>query len=326
MGYRAVLCTRLDGPDALEIQIQEPAPLGPNEVRLRVRAAGLNFPDLLMTRGGYQFRPDLPFVPGMESAGDVIEIGSGVTSAAVGDRVIAPVRLGAFAEQAVAQEAAVIPLPDQFDYAEGAAWYVSATTAWHALNDKADIQPGETLLVLGAGGGVGMAAVQLGKHKGANVIGLASTAEKAAAIRSVGADACFLNDQPDLIDAIKAATGGKGLDVVYDPVGGPLAITATRTLGWGGRYLIVGFASGEIPSFPANHALIKGYSMMGLRAGEATRRDPALAVRTAQALRDLAAQGVMRPHISHRFALDEAAKALNAMDQRQIIGRAVILP
>lgn len=326
MSYRAVLCTRLDGPDALEITTQEPRPLGAHEVRLRVRAAGLNFPDLLMTRGGYQFRPDLPFVPGMESAGDVVELGSAVTSVSVGDRVIAPLRLGAFAEQAVAQEAAILPLPDCFDYAEGAAWYVSATTAWHALNDKADIQPGEVLLVLGAGGGVGMAAVQLGKHKGAKVIGLASTDEKAAAILNAGADACFINDQPDLIDAIKAATDGKGVDVVYDPVGGPLALKATRTLGWGGRYLIVGFASGDIPSFPANHALIKGYSIMGLRAGEATRRDPALAARTAKALRDLAAQGVMRPHISHRFSLDEAAKALNAMDQRQIIGRAVIVP
>jgi len=326
MMYRAAVCTSLGGPDCIDIQDQSPAPLGAHEVRVRVRAAGLNFPDLLMTRGGYQFRPDPPFVPGMETAGDVLEIGSAVTKVQPGDHVIAPVRLGGFAEQAVAQEAALIPLPDCFDYAEGATWSVSATTAWHGLNDKANVQPGETLLVLGAGGGVGMAAVQLGKHKGAYVIGLASTAEKAAAIRAAGADATFLNDQPDLIEAIKAATGGKGVDVVYDPVGGPLALTATRTLGWGGRYLIVGFASGDIPSFPANHALIKGYSIMGLRAGEATRRDPALAARTGKALRDLVAQGVMRPHISHRFALEDTGKALDAMDKRQIIGRAVILP
>ncbi|MFM7027314.1 MAG: NADPH:quinone oxidoreductase family protein [Chakrabartia sp.] len=300
--------------------------MGEKEVRIAVRAAGLNFPDLLMTKGGYQFRPDPPFVPGVEAAGDIVEIGPGVARFAVGDKVIAPVRMGAFAEQAVALEDALFRLPPVFSYEEGACWFVSATTAWHALNDKADIQPGETLLVLGASGGVGMAAVQLGVHKGARVIGLASSKAKAQAIRAAGAEAAFLNDQPDLIDAVKAATGGKGVDVVYDPVGGPLATAATRMIGWNGRYLVVGFASGEIPNFPANHALIKGYSIMGLRAGEAVRRDPALGLRTHKALADLAELGVMRPHISHRVPLDEAGKVFAAMEERAIIGRAVILP
>ena len=324
--YHALVCTALEGPGSLEVQTLAVPPLAEKEVRIAVRAAGLNFPDLLMTRGGYQFRPDPPFVPGVEAAGDIIDVGPGVTRFARGDRVIAPVRMGAFAEQAVALEDALFHLPACFNYEEGATWFVSATTAWHALNDKANLQPGETLLVLGASGGVGMAAVQLGVHKGARVIGLASTPAKAAAIRAVGAEAVFLNDQADLIEAVKSATKGKGVDVVYDPVGGPLAYAATRMIGWNGRYLIVGFASGDIPSFPANHALIKGYSIMGLRAGEAVRRDPELGQRTHRALAELAEQGVMRPHISHRFALADAAKAFEAMDNRQIIGRAVVLP
>ncbi len=324
--YRAAVCTALEGPSSLEVQALSARPLEDTEVRIAVRAAGLNFPDLLMTRGGYQFRPDPPFVPGVEAAGDILEVGPGVTRFAKGDRVIAPVRMGAFAEQAVALEDALFHLPDCFSYEEGASWFVSATTAWHALNDKGQIKPGETLLVLGASGGVGMAAVQLGVHKGARVIGLASTQAKADAIRAAGAEAAFLNDQPDLIEAVKTATQGRGVDVVYDPVGGPLAMAATRMIGWNGRFLIVGFASGDIPNFPANHALIKGYSIMGLRAGEAVRRDPDLGRRTHEALSLLAQQGVMRPHISHRFSLAEANKAFEAMEKREIIGRAVILP
>ncbi len=324
--YRAAVCAALEGPDALEIRTLPAPELGPQDVRIAVRAAGANFPDLLMTRGGYQLRPDLPFVPGMEAAGDVIEVGSAVVGLKPGDRVMAQLRLGAFAEQAVAPAAQMFPLPDALTYEEGAAWYVAATTAWHALHDKAQIKPGEALLVLGASGGVGMAAVQLGKHMGATVIGLASNEAKLAAILAAGADHAFLNNTPDLPDAVKAATGGKGIDAVYDPVGGPLAIAATRTLGWGGRYLIVGFASGEIPKFPANHVLIKGYTVMGLRAGEATRRDPDLAVRTRAALIDLARQGVMRPAISHRFPLDQAGDALKALETRTVIGRAVVMP
>lgn len=324
--YRAAVCAALEGPDSLEIRSLTCPPLAAGEVRIAIRAAGANFPDLLMTRGGYQLRPDLPFVPGMEAAGDVIDVGSGVTDFKPGDRVMAQLRLGAFAEQAVAPAAQMFPLPDALTYEEGAAWYVAATTAWHALHDKAQIQPGETLLVLGASGGVGMAAVQLGKHMGAKVIGLASSEAKLDAIRAAGADHAFLNDTPDLPDIVKATTGGKGVDVVYDPVGGPLANTATRTFGWGGRYLIVGFASGEIPKFAANHVLIKGYTVMGLRAGEATRRDPALGVRTRAALIDLAQQGVMRPAISHRFPLDQAGDALKALESRSVIGRAVVMP
>lgn len=324
--YRAAVCAALEGPGSLEVRTLPCPPLAAGDVRIAVKAAGANFPDLLMTRGGYQLRPDLPFVPGMEVAGDILEVGADVTGFKAGDRVMAQLRLGGFAEQAIAPAGQMFPLPDALSYEEGAGWYVAATTAWHALNDKADIQPGETLLVLGASGGVGMAAVQLGKHKGATVIGLASKKAKLDAILAAGADFAFVNDATDLPEAVKAATGGKGVDVVYDPVGGPLAITATRTLGWGGRYLIVGFASGEIPKFPANHVLIKGYTVMGLRAGEATRRAPELGKRTRAALIELATQGVMRPSISHRFPLDQTGDALKALESRDVIGRAVVTP
>lgn len=324
--YRAAVCTDLEGPGALEVRTLDAPDLGPNDIRIAVRAAGANFPDLLMTRGGYQFRPEPPFVPGMEVAGDVLEVGSDVTAYKPGDRVMGQCRLGGFAEQAIVTTEGIMPLPAALTYDEGAAWFVAATTAWHALNDKGQIKPGETLLVLGASGGVGMAAVQLGKHMGANVIGLASSDNKVAALLKAGADHAFRNDTPDLVEAIKAATGGKGVDIVYDPVGGPLAISATRTLGWGGRFLIVGFASGEIPKFPANHALIKGYSIMGLRAGEAARRDPELGRRNRAALIDLANKGVMRPMISHSFPLDQAGDALRVLENRQVIGRAVVTP
>ncbi len=324
--YRAAVCTDLKGPSALEVRALPIEPLPPGHVRIAVEAAGLNFPDLLMTTGGYQFRPDPPYVPGMEIAGDVLEVAADVQEIRPGDKVMAQMRLGGFAEQAIVPAEAVMPLPVQFSYEEGASWYVGATTAWHALHDKAQIQPGETLLVLGAAGGVGMAAVQLGRHLGARVIGLASTPEKCAAVLAAGAEAAFLNDQPDLLEAVRTAAGSKGVQVVYDPVGGPLAQMATRSFGWGGRYLIVGFASGEVPKFAANHVLIKGYTVMGLRAGEAGRQDPALGARNRAALKALAADGVMRPHISHRFSLEQAGEALQALADRQVTGRAVSMP
>jgi NADPH2:quinone reductase len=216
-------------------------------------------------------------------------------------------------------------LPDGFSFEEGACWRSGAVTAWHALHDKAELQAGESVLILGASGGVGMAAVKLARHKGALVIGTGSTPEKRAAILTAGADHALDPAAEDMAAQVKALTGGGGVDVVYDPVGGDLAITATRAIAWGGRYLIVGFASGTIPQFPANHAMIKGYSLIGLRAGESSRRDPALAARTNAALSALAGQGVMRPHISHRFALDQAADALRILETRQVIGRAVVL-
>ena len=323
--YRAALCTALTGPDAIVVQKLKTRPLSAGEVRIAVRAAGLNFPDLLMTRGTYQFRPDPPFTPGMEIAGDVIEVAPDVRGISVGDRVTSGGKGGGLAEQFVARADAVAPLPAAFTFEEGACWRAAAVTAWHALHDKADLQRGESVLILGASGGVGMAAVKLARHLGALVIATASTEEKRAAVLAAGADHALDPAVPDLAAQVKALTGGAGVNAVFDPVGGDLSITATRAIGYGGRFLIVGFASGTIPQFPANHAMIKGYSLIGLRAGESSRRDPALAARTAASLKAMAEQGIMRPHISHRFSLDQAGDALRALEDRSVIGRAVIL-
>ncbi len=322
--YRAAVCTALTGPDSIRVEDIEAPPLKAGEVRIAVKAAGLNFPDLLMTYGKYQFRPDPPFIPGLEVAGTVIEIGEAVTGLSLGDRVMGGSKGNGFAEQIVLPETAIRSLPAALSFAEGACWHGAAITAWHALNDKAALHEGESILILGASGGVGMAAVKLAKHRGARIIATGSSDKKRKAIEDAGADHSLDPADPELAAKVKALTDSKGVDVVFDPVGGDLAITATRSISWGGRYLIVGFASGDIPSFPANHALIKGYSLIGLRAGESARRDPELAKRSEQALRSLAEQGVMRPHISHSFALDDAADALRVLEQRAVIGRAVI--
>ena len=323
--YRAAVCTALDGPAAIQIRDQPRRALGPGEVRIAVRAAGVNFPDLLMTRGLYQFRPDPPFVGGIEVAGIVSEALGEVPGFAVGDAVMAALRGGGFAEEIIVEASALSALPPALNFEEGAAYRAAAITALHALVDRGALRSGEALLVLGASGGVGMAAVQLGKHLGAVVIAAASTPEKRAATLAAGADHALDPAAEGFVDNVKALTGGRGIDVVYDPVGGDLSTQATRTLGWGGRFLIVGFASGTIPRFPANHALIKGYSLIGLRAGEAARHDPALGSRNTATLAEFAATGVMRPHISHRFALDQTADALRALEARAVIGRAVVV-
>ena len=326
MTYRAAQCISLTGPSSIRILELASRPLTSGEVRITIQAAGLNFPDLLMTYGKYQFRPDPPFIPGMELAGVVIEVAPDVTDFGIGDAVMGGSKGGCLAEEIVLTAAAVKPLPDSLSFEEGASWHAAAITAWHALHDKAALQEGETLLVLGASGGVGMAAVALAAHHGAVVIGTGSTPEKRAAILAAGAAHVLDPADPELAAKVKALTDGKGVDVVFDPVGGDLALTATRAIAWGGRYLIVGFASGTAPSFPANHAMIKGYSLIGLRAGESGRRDPALAQSSNKALARLANLGVMRPHISHRFSLDQSGEALRTMERRAIIGRAVILP
>lgn len=322
--YRAAVCDALIGPSGVTTRTLPIEALRPGEVRVRIHAAGLNFPDLLMTYGRYQFRPDPPFVPGMEFAGEVIEVEGDGTHFAVGDRVMGGAKGGGLAEQAVIAASSLTILPEALSMEKGACWQTAATTAWHALHDKAALQAGESTLVLGASGGVGMAAVRLAKHIGAVVIGTGSTETKRMAILAAGADHALDPAADDLAEQVKALTNGQGVNVVYDPVGGALSIKATRALAWGGRFLIVGFASGEIPSFPANHAMIKGYSLIGLRAGESGRRDPVLAARNRDALARLAADGIMRPHISHSFTLDDAATALRSLEGRSVIGRAVV--
>jgi NADPH:quinone reductase len=326
MNYRAVVCTELTGPQSLRITDDPRRLLAPGQVRISVKAAALGFPDLLMTYGLYQLKLDPPFVPGMEIAGVITETAPGVTGFAVGDRVMAGTRGGGLAEEVAVNLGSIKPLPPSLSFEEGAAFTSGAITAHHGLVDRGQLKAGETVLILGAAGGVGLAAVQLAAHLGARVIASASTQLKRDATLQAGASHAVDPAAADFVDQVKALTGGRGVDVVFDPVGGDLAIAATRTLGWGGRYLIVGFASGTIPSFPANHALIKGYSLIGLRAGESGRRDPALAAKNAAILQDYAERGIMRPHISARFPLEQAASAFEMLETRSVIGRTVIVP
>lgn len=323
--YHAAVCTSLTGPSSIQILEQEARPLQAGEVRVAVKATGLNFPDLLMTQGKYQFRPDPPFIPGLECAGEIVEVGSRVTEFRTGDRVMAGGKGNTLAEQLVVDARAAKPLPSALSFAEGACWQTAAATAWNALIEGANLQPSETVLILGASGGVGMAAVKLAKHHGAIVIGTGSTEAKRKAITAAGADHVLDPSDPDLAKNVKKLTGGDGVNVVYDPVGGDLAITATRAIAWGGRYLVVGFASGTIPSFPANHALIKAYSIIGIRAGESPRRNPDLARRQSAALAELAEKGAMKPHISHQFNLEQTHEALRALENRTVVGRCVVI-
>lgn len=300
----------------------EPVP-GPGEVRVRLKAGAVNFPDVLMTQGLYQFKPEPPFVLGMEGAGIIDAIGAGVTRAQVGSAVIVSGRLGTFAEILVVPQAQIRPMPAGFSFAEAAAFSTAALTAYVSLVRRGALERGEWLLVLGAGGGVGMAAVSLGRHLGANVIAAASSDEKRAAALAQGAHHA-IDSGTGMREAVKALTGGCGVDVVYDPVGGAAFDAAARLMAFGGRYLVVGFASGAIPSISINMPLIKGYSIVGVRAGEYGRQYPDKGRENMSAIDALASQGIMRPHIGARYALDQGVDGLKALAQRRAIGKVVL--
>jgi NADPH2:quinone reductase len=325
--HRAWVCTELREDFAgLQLQAQPDLPCPPGHARVRVHAAALNFPDMLLAQGKYQHRPELPFVAGMESAGKVIEIGSGVKWPAVGDSVCFGAHAGAFSEELLAPAAALRPLPAGFSLAEGAAYGVAALTAWVALVRRGALQRAETLLVHGAGGGTGLAAVELGRHLGASVIASASAAHKLDAARAAGATHTLrvAPGAKGLSDAVKALTGGHGADVIFDPVGGEVFDASLHCIAWGGRLLVVGFASGRIGNLPANLPLIKGFAVIGVRAGEYGRRDPERGLQNRQAVEALAAQGLFRPHIGARFALEQLAEAYRAMATRRVAGKIVI--
>jgi NADPH:quinone reductase len=320
--YRAAVCTALTGPDALAIEeVRRPA-LPADAVRIAVRAAGVNFPDYLLTRGEYQLKLRPPFTPGMEVAGVVIETGPAVGEIKVGAHVVAMTRTGGFAEEVTVAANAVFPLPSAFSFEEGACFAVAARTAYHALVDRGRLEAGETVLVLGATGGVGMAAIQLAKQLGAVVIAVGSSDAKLELATQAGADHVLNYREVDLVEAVRKLAPTVG--VVFDPVGGDLAVQAARLLGWGGRFLVVGFASGVIPSFAANQVLLKGYSIIGVRAGEASRIDPVSAALADRELLSLANAGALRPHISNRFPLERAAFALRTLANREVVGRVVI--
>jgi len=323
---KALLCKAYGPVESLVLEeVADPTPAA-NQVVIDVRAAGVNFPDALIVQGKYQVKPSLPFVPGGELAGIVREVGSGVTHVRVGDEVVALALQGAFAERALVEAGRVIALPRGTDLEVAAAFMLAHGTSYHALKDRARLQAGETLLVLGAAGGVGLAAVELGKLMGARVIAAASSEEKLALCRERGADATINYATEDLKERAKQLTGGRGVDVVYDPVGGAFSEPALRSLGWGGRFLVVGFAAGDIPKIPLNLTLLKGASIVGVFWGEFTRREPGKNAANVSELLGWLASGRVSPLVSARYPLSKAVEALRAVLDRKVTGKVVIIP
>ncbi|MEP5232867.1 MAG: NADPH:quinone oxidoreductase family protein [Alloalcanivorax sp.] len=320
---RAILCKELGPANTLVIDdIASPAP-GKGEVKVRVKAAGLNFPDTLIIEGKYQIKPELPFSPGGEMAGEVLEVGDGVKNFKAGQRVMGLTGYGAFAEEIVVPENRLIPVPDGMDDHTAAAFSMVYGTSYHALKQRANIQPGETLLVLGASGGVGLAAVELGKAMGANVIACASSNEKLEVAREAGADDLINYAEEDLKDALKKRYP-KGVDVIYDPVGDKFTEAALRNMAWNGRLLIVGFAAGDIPKIPANLALLKGCSIVGVFWGAFTQQEPKVNMQNIMELFQLFGQGKLKPRISQVFKFEEYEQALAALTSRTAKGKVVL--
>ena len=321
---KKVVCRELGPPERLRLESFASAPLKPGELRVAIHAAGINFPDILMAAGDYQLKPELPFTPGVEAAGEVSEIADGVAGVAVGDRVIVRMRHGAYADEAVVTPSQTIPMPRAFDYAEGATFLAAHGTAYHALIDRGHVKSGEVLLVHGAGGGVGLAAVEMGKFLGATVIAAASSEEKLDVARAKGADHLVLYQREPFRDAVKRITDGRGADVVFDPVGGAIFEESMRCIAWGARLLVIGFTGG-IGLARTNLLLIKGASVLGVRAGEAVRRNPDLAEVRIKKLLEWAETGKIRPHISHRLPLEDYAPAMRLLIDRKAIGRVALM-
>ena len=321
----AWLCESPDGPDALRWAEQPtPAPR-PGEVRIAIRAASLNFPDLLITQGKYQFKPPYPFVPGAEYAGTIDALGEGVTGLAVGQPVAALAGTGGFGTHACVEATRVVPLPPGFPFEHAAAFAFTYGTSHHALVDRGALRAGETVLVLGAAGGVGTAAVQIAKAAGARVIAAASTDEKCAVCRDIGADETINYATEDLRERLKPLTGGRGPDVVYDPVGGDLAEAAFRSIAWRGRYLVIGFAAGGIPALPWNLPLLKGASVVGVFWGDFVRREPEANARSLAELSRWYAEGKVRPVIDTALPMAELATAYRRLAERDIRGKLVMV-
>jgi NADPH2:quinone reductase len=323
---RAVICSRLDGPEALTVGEYPDPKAQQGQVVLEVRAASLNFPDALMVRGLYQVKPALPFVPGAELAGIVREVGPGVERPRVGDSVIGFAGNGGFAQLCAVDAARTMPLPEGVDFAQGAAFGLTYGTALHALRDCGALQSGETLVVLGAGGGTGIAAIECGKAMGARVIACASSAEKLELCREHGADETINYATEDLRARLDELTPKRGVDVVFDPVGGPYSEPAFRATGWRGRLLVIGFAAGDIPKLALNHALLKERSIIGVYWGDWTRRDPKGHTRNMAELARWLADGTVKPAITERITLDQVPDALARMARRELRGKVVAIP
>ncbi|WP_336366218.1 NADPH:quinone oxidoreductase family protein [Marinobacter sp. C2H3] len=321
---KAILCKEYGPADTLVIEdVPSPEAKG-RGVKVRVRAAGLNFPDTLIIENKYQIKPPLPFSPGGEMAGEVIAVGDQVTRFKPGDRVAGLTGYGAFAEEVIVPEQNLLPVPDAMSDEKAAAFTMVYGTSYYALKQRANLQPGETLLVLGASGGVGLATVELGKAMGARVIAAASSADKLAIAQAAGADEVINYSEENLKDAAKRLTNSKGVDVIYDPVGGEYTEQALRAMAWNGRHLIIGFAAGDIPKIPANLTLLKGCSVVGVFWGDFTRREPEVSAQNMVDLMGLFAEGKIDPKISAVYPFEDYAQALGALTGRKATGKVVL--
>ncbi len=309
----------------IDIEDIDLPPPGEGEIQIAVRACAVNFPDLLMVQGRYQFKPPLPFTPGMEGAGDVVAVGPGVDAFKPGDKVVAGLRTGGMAELANTAASGCRPMPANMSYEEAAGYTTAYLTAYVALVRRGHLQKGETLLVHGAAGGVGMAAVDMGKQMGATVIATASSPEKLEVLKSRGADH-VIDVREGFREKVKELTDGRGADVIYDPVGGDVFDESVRCIAWNGRLLIIGFASGRIPDVSVNMPLIKGFSVVGVRAGEYGRRDPEAGAENMYAIDKMAAEGLIKPYVCASFPLEKAADAMCMLRDRAVIGKVVVKP
>ena len=323
--FKAAVVTSLTNDlSSIEIAEFKRRSLEPNEVRVKVEAASVNFPDLLMTEGLYQYKPDIPFTLGMESSGIVIEVGDDVKSFTIDDSVIVSGKTGSFAEEIIAAEDLLRLKPDSLNWEQAASFTVAYLTAYVALVCRGNIESGESLLVHGAAGGVGLAAVDLGMHYGANVIATSASSSKREFLSSYGAHHVL----PDsgFKDKVKELTPYNGADIIYDPVGGDVFDESIRCIAWNGRLLVIGFTSGRIPSIGANMPLIKGFSVVGVRGGEYGRRDPEMGKKNLEEIDKLASEGKLNPHIHKTYSLDNTVDALNELRNRTVIGKVCIKP
>lgn len=321
---KAMVAKAWGGPETLVYDDLPLAPMGPRSVRIRIHAAGLNFPDTLMIAGKYQFKPAFPFAPGLECAGVVEAVGEKVRDLKPGDRVMATTGQGAFAEAVVVDMNAVFKIPDSMSFEAAAGFPITYGTTWHALVDRGRLKKGEVLLVHGAAGGVGLNAVELGRELGATVIGTVGSDDKAAIVKEYGAAHVINYNKESIKDRVKELTDGKGADVIYDAVGGDAFDQSLRCIAWDGRLLVIGFASGRIPEAPANLALIKGCSIVGVFWGAFAARDPEKNRANFAALFALFQQGKLKPHVSMTFPLKEVPQAMQALLSRKSTGKVVI--
>ena len=328
---QAIMCDEIsDDIGSVSLQSVTLDDPGPGQIQVDLKACAVNFPDLLMIQGKYQFKPPMPFAPGGEAAGDVVAVGAGVSDFAIGDAVVLSLRYGGFAEAINVDVAQARPLPTGMDYAKAASYQTAYQTAYVALYRRGDLQAGETLLVHGATGGVGMAAVEMGKRFGATVIATGGRDDKLAVVKARGADHVINYTQDDgslggFRETVKELTDGRGADVIYDPVGGDVFDESMRCINWGGRILTIGFTSGRWPQAAVNHILIKQIAVIGVRAGEYGRRDPVRGKENDDALYAMASAGEIDPYISHALPLAEAVDAMRLLENREVVGKAVVV-